>query len=52
MNKYILKTEYLKIKRNSFIAFGISYYINKTYLNCLYIYLFKIKIMIGKNEYE
>jgi hypothetical protein len=51
-DKYILNTIYLRIIKINFIALGITYYIHKHKVNCLYIHLFKVKIIIGKNHYE
>lgn len=51
MSKYILNLKYLKIKRVRFIAFGITYYHYKSYVNGIYIHIYKIRMLIGKDEY-
>jgi len=50
MSKYLLNLKYLKIKKVSFVAFGITYYHHQK-LNGLYIHIYKIRMLIGKDEY-
>lgn len=50
VSKYLLSLKYLKIKRVGFIAFGITYYHHKS-LNGIYIHIYKIRMLIGKDEF-